>query len=329
MIGEAVSQDDFWIRQDEPATATGYHVFLGGRFTFRSHDAFGSVLALVGRRLRDDGVIDLSAVTFMDTAALWMLQVARAEAVGRGRSLTIKGAAGEVRDLLRMAELEHSASPEDQPRTVASVVPEGGSWPDGSRPLLRGEATPERLSTALDTPYYGFVEDGADPSARCLEAVQLGGVTLSVTTATACSVEVVQPFAQALSRILGDIDVSLVELCLAEAVGNAAIHGNLSIDGTLRSTRKGFEIFSQQMTDRLQDPAMASRRIDITLLPLGDDGFRLSVSDRGNGFDLEATRALVAGSDAKHGRGIALIRQIAKKVFTEDGGRTLVMDFAF
>jgi len=71
----------------------------------------------------------------------------------------------------------------------------------------------------------------------------------------------------------------------------------------------------------------AHKRIDIIMLPLPDGAFRLSVSDRGNGFDFEAAQQIVAGPNAKHGRGIALIRRIARQVFTEDGGRTLVMDF--
>ncbi len=325
MAGSANRSDDFWFHQAE--APSGYHLVLGGRFTFRCHDAFSDVLAIIAWHGAADGLIDLSAVTFMDSSALWMLQVARDEAAGRGGALLIQGAGGEVRELLRLTRLDAPYRTDGRPQP-AFLVADGQPWPQGSRPLLHAEASPDLLSKGLSAPYCGFIEGDKMPGARCLRAVQMGGLALSVSTGTACGMEVVQPFAEALQKTLGEADMSLVELCLAEAVGNAAIHGNLGIDGSLRSTRVGFEVFSQQMTARLLDPVMASRRIDVTMTPLDGALFRLSVSDRGAGFDIEATREIVAGPDAKHGRGLSLIRQIAKEVYTEDGGRTLIMDFA-
>lgn|GEM_PF-1146596 len=322
---------DFWIRHDLAETGADCRIYLGGRFTFRALGAFRSVLDLVQKSGVKACVIDMVGVGFMDTAALWMLQVARSEAAGKDCVLTIDGAAGEVRNLLRLSGFE----PEGGPGVIfgeallhpSVVVDAGGDWPEGSRPLLSGEATAEVISSGLATPFFGFVEAGADPSPRCLMAVSAGGLALSVSTGAACSIEVVQPFAAAVGKALGDIDASMIELCLAEAVGNAAIHGNLGIDGALRSTREGFELFSRQMGERLADPVTAGKRIDVIMVPQGDDGYRLSVSDRGRGFDFVKAQEIVAGPSAKHGRGIALIRRIARDVFTEDGGRTLVMDF--
>ena len=323
---------DFWIRHEAAEDGCDCRIFLGGRFTFRALDGFRAVLELVEKSGASTCVIDLGGVSFMDTAALWMLQVARSEAGTKGRVLTIDGAAGEVKNLVRLSGYDPQGSADSifgdaGLRWPSVVVAEGSDWPSDSRPLLTCEADAATIAIGLALPYYGFVELGADPSPRCLMAVSSGGLSLSVTTGIACSVEVVQPFAAAVAKFLGDIDPSMIELCLAEAVGNAAIHGNLGIDGSLRSTREGFEIFSRLMGERLADPVTAHKRIDIIMLSLPDGAFRLSVSDRGNGFDFEAAQQIVAGPNAKHGRGIALIRRIARQVFTEDGGRTLVMDF--
>lgn len=212
-------------------------------------------------------------------------------------------------------------------RWPSLVVAEGTEWPEGSRPLLTARASAVSVAAGLVRPFYGFVEAGGDPGPRCLSAVSAGGLALSVTTGTACTIEVVHPFAIAMGAALGIADLSMIELCLAEAVGNAAIHGNLGIDGALRSTREGLEIFSRQMSERLADPGIAGKRIDIAMVPQDEGGFRLSVSDRGNGFDFERVRKTVAEPGAKHGRGIALIRRIARGIFAEDGGRALVMDF--
>jgi len=328
-----VSGNDFWIRHEDAVKDGGSRVFLGGRFTFRALDGFRSVLEMVKKGGAATCVIDLAGVSFMDTAALWMLQVARAEASGQGCILTIEGAVGEVKNLMRLSSFDPQSTPDAvfgmaQVLWPSVVVAEGNDWPGDSRPLFTAEPTAENISIGLTQPYFGYVEHGADPSPSCLMAVSSGGLSMSVSTGTACSVEVVQPFAAAVAKSLGDIDPSMIELCLAEAVGNAAIHGNLGIDGALRSTREGFEIFSRLMGERLADPKTSGKRIDIIMLPLPENCFRLSVSDRGHGFDFEAVQNIVAGPNAKHGRGIALIRRIARQVFTEDAGRTLVMDFA-
>lgn len=323
---------DFSIWHEDGQSGCDCRIFLGGRFTFRSLDKFRAVLELVEQTGVSGCVIDMAGVSFMDTAALWMLQVARTEAAGKGRVLSIDGAAGEVKNLVRLSGFDPQGGPDaifggSGMRWPSVVVTEGLEWPKDSRPLLTAEPSAANIVTGLSSPYFGYVETGNDPSPRCLMAVSSGGLAMSVSTGVACSVEVVQPFAAAVGRALGDMDPSMIELCLAEAVGNAAIHGNLGIDGALRSTREGFEIFSRLMGERLADPETANKRIDVIMLPLPDEAFRLSVSDHGAGFDFEAVQKIVAGPNAKHGRGIALIRRIARSVFTEDNGRTLVMDF--
>lgn len=328
-----ITGNDFWIRHETAENGGDCRICLGGRFTFRALDSFRSVLDVVEREGLSSCVIDLSALSFMDTAALWMLQVAKSEAGQKGRVVTIEGAEGEVRNLVRLSGFDPLAAPDavfgvSEVLWPSVVVPRDGEWPEGSRPLLCAEASAEAIAAGLTAPYYGYVELGADPSPRCLMAVSSGGLAISVSTGMACSVEVVQPFAAAVAGMLGDVDPSMIELCLAEAVGNAAIRGNLGIDGSLRSTREGFEIFSRLMGERLADPAVAGKRIDVIMLPLPEKCFRLSVSDRGGGFDFQAVQTMVVGPSAKHGRGIALIRRISRNVFTEDGGRTLVMDFA-
>jgi len=209
----------------------------------------------------------------------------------------------------------------------AVQVAEGDVWADGQFPMLLGVVSENRLVKGLSLPYYGFIEVGKGPSQRGFEAVNRGGICMSVSTKTACSYEVMHYFAEAITARRKVEDISMVELCLSESIGNASIHGNLGIDGSLRSTREGFEQFSRLMSDRLADPELSMRRVEVNFLPLEQDGFRISVTDDGDGFDISMTGRRATDTGAKHGRGLALIRSIATRVDSEDGGRTLVMDF--
>ena len=82
------------------------------------------------------------------------------------------------------------------------------------------------------------------------------------------------------------------------------------------------------MRERLADPALAGRRIEVNVTDFGPDHLAIAVSDQGRGFDLDACLARGINTDAKSGRGLGLIRKACASVLAEDGGSTLVMTFA-
>jgi stage II sporulation protein AA (anti-sigma F factor antagonist) len=84
----------------------GIVVVLNGPFTFKDHHIFRAVLDL----LKDSGgrshVLDLSAVGFLDSAALGMLLIAEEEAKEAGAKLTLRKPARQIAELIELAALD-------------------------------------------------------------------------------------------------------------------------------------------------------------------------------------------------------------------------------
>ena len=201
--------------------------------------------------------------------------------------------------------------------------------------ILAGTGTTETVRTGLGSPYCGFLELGAEGvmgiGLRCFETARGGGMTLSLQTATVYRLETLELVAQAIRTRLGEIPQSsadLIEISLAEALSNAVIHGNLGIPNHLRTTTEGFVQFQKIMHARMNDPALASRRIEINVQARGTEFICVAVSDQGNGFDLNEKLHHTAKATAKNGRGLSLIRKATHSLHGEDGGRTLVMTFS-
>lgn len=81
-------------------------IVLEGRFTYADHDLFRGVLDHLGRPGRGRPVFDLSQLTFMDSAGLGMLLLARETAEANGADLVLRGAAGPVLRLLTASRFE-------------------------------------------------------------------------------------------------------------------------------------------------------------------------------------------------------------------------------
>jgi anti-sigma regulatory factor (Ser/Thr protein kinase) len=201
--------------------------------------------------------------------------------------------------------------------------------------ILGGAGSSEAVSAGLAAPYHGFIELGAEgvlgAGLRCFETARAGGLTLSLRTSTVYRLETLELVAAAVRAIFPGLSrntADLLEISLAEALSNAVIHGNLGIPNHLRTTADGFAQFQRLMLKRLNDPALASRRIEINVQGRGPDAISVAVSDQGDGFDLNAKLAHIAATTAKNGRGLGLIRKVTQALHTEDGGRTLVMSFA-
>jgi len=207
-----------------------------------------------------------------------------------------------------------------------ALAPQGPS----SAPLLLTSRRLEAVEIGLAPPYSGFIEIGAhgvaDVGAACLEAAEQGGLCLSLSVAGAWACCAASLLCSAVSRRFGGSrDWEAVEHCLSEAITNAIIHGGLGVKSGLRETPEGLDSFVHAVQAGLSDPARACKRVEVTVVPLPGDDVRITVYDRGDGYDFEAALKKESLPNAKHGRGLALIRKVAKTVASRDGGRTLVM----
>lgn len=120
-----------------------------------------------------------------------------------------------------------------------------------------------------------------------------------------------------------------IELALHEALSNAILHGNLSLDGLKKLSVDDLDIFSQMIAARMSDPCFSKRRIEIGLAIEGDY-FTVDITDEGCGF---LTNADAPIREAAHnpwqpsGRGFELIGAIARRFRILDHGRHIWMEF--
>ncbi|SRR5579859_1898533 len=213
---------------------------------------------------------------------------------------------------------------------LAVPVQELARQSPSSAPLLLTSRRLEAVEIGLAPPYHGFIEIGAhgiaDVKPECLEAAEQGGLCLSLSVAGAWACCAASLLSSAVSRRFGgNRDWEAVEHCLSEAITNAIIHGGLGVKSGLRETPEGLDSFVQAVQDGLNDPSRAGKRVEVTVVPLPGDEVRITVYDSGEGYDFDATLRKESVPHAKHGRGLALIRKVAKTVASRDGGRTLVM----
>jgi anti-sigma regulatory factor (Ser/Thr protein kinase) len=207
---------------------------------------------------------------------------------------------------------------------------------DGQPCILAAAADDDRVRRGLAAPYSGFIELGSERllgvGLRCFEAVRRGGVTLSLLTGSAYSLRAMELTSEVVRRDFGVAEgeaADLIDICLGEAIGNAVIHGNLGIPGHLRATQKGFQRFCQIMQDRLVDPVLSGRRVELNISSRGLGQVSIAVTDQGRGFDLASQLSRGAETDGTHGRGLGLIRRACVALHAEDDGRTLVMSFSY
>lgn len=199
--------------------------------------------------------------------------------------------------------------------------------------VVMGRASQARILQGLAVPSHGFVEwnpaDHLPASRSCLECAGRGGLALALNTRMAYQIDVAQQFTMALLKRFPSVEAILgdIELSLAEAVANAIIHGNLGIGSKMRNDFQGFALFQTTLLERLEDPERAGRRVEITAQPTASGGLTLSVTDQGDGYDIGTQLQKSPRVEAKSGRGLGLIRQLASNIQVAAGGRTLTMDF--
>ena len=203
---------------------------------------------------------------------------------------------------------------------------------------LLERADRDRLRAAFDRSPFLTVElgEGTDECAVLLddwsgapaaEHPRLPGFYLSLTTGSAYGLQCPVLVCDELVR-RGALDPqrrSNVELCLHEAVANAIVHGNLGLSSAVKGESGGYRRFGEMMRDRLGDPAVVRRRLDI-FCRWNERSIAIAVVDLGGGFDTELAPA-TAGNRALSGRGFVFMRSLASHVTVTDGGRCTVLQF--
>ncbi len=78
---------------------------LRGRLTFNDH---AKLRALIGEMKLNKGqrqILDLSSLEFVDSAGIGMLLIAREEIVATDKTLVLRGAVGQVKRVLTVAQI--------------------------------------------------------------------------------------------------------------------------------------------------------------------------------------------------------------------------------
>jgi len=205
-----------------------------------------------------------------------------------------------------------------------------GPW-DMARPVtcVTDRAHVDSIRKALDDGATIFVELGGRtdlPETAVAVARDRDRLHLSLTTATAFSLDAAALLCDALARLdlVGPVTRPAVELAAHEAVTNAIIHGNLGISQGPSDDSASFDSFYDAVHQRLALGHIAQRRV--TVDACWDSQFlTVRVSDEGMGYQ---PGALAPKSlDAKSGRGLQIIRELADSVTVDQDGRRICLSF--
>jgi len=199
--------------------------------------------------------------------------------------------------------------------------------------LLMGPARMARLG--LSPPFSGFMEQAGVPLEAvieaCVAAAEHSGTCYAATTAAMMAEDPSPLIVAAITRLWPGLErvAPLMELALVEAVANALIHGNLGIGSGMRISAAGLREFNRVVAEALADSELASRWVAVTVQPAGAEGIIISVTDQGAGYAFHDLASPPVNATTKSGRGLDLIRKLARKVEGANGGRTIKMHFGY
>ena len=117
-------------------------------------------------------------------------------------------------------------------------------------------------------------------------------------------------------------------LIMTEMYSNGLEHGILKLDSSMKQETDGFMAYYSERESRLKKLDDANLSISIANHVEGDKGaISISVQDSGDGFDFESYEITLAENKNSSGRGIALIKDLCRKVEYFDGGRMINVEY--
>ncbi len=162
-------------------------------------------------------------------------------------------------------------------------------------------------STPVSPPHHSSSERVGKPSRNWEVSINLGADTLK-------EVDPLPLLAQTLKEYQGlESHWDSIYTVLAELFSNALEHGLLRLDSNLKSSAEGFGRYYELRCQRLAELSEGHVIISMRNVP-SEDGGRLHIrfEDSGDGFEYGSeSRGGKLGGKLFHGRGLALIRQIA------------------
>lgn len=120
----------------------------------------------------------------------------------------------------------------------------------------------------------------------------------------------------------GNLDV--LAMAYHEALVNALEHGNLGMDSSLKGDFiTGHDAYASLLHSRLEDPAYASKRIEV-LVSTTPEVYEVTITDDGPGFDFRRIAGISEHTLAKQcGRGLAMIRMVMDEVVHNEKGNEI------
>ncbi|OYQ33757.1 hypothetical protein CHU95_15565 [Niveispirillum lacus] len=193
---------------------------------------------------------------------------------------------------------------------------------------LRGSS--RELQAALDLGIHAYIELGDDeqlPAGLLSLVTQQAGLHLSLSTVTSFSLDMAPLLCAALvargwleGRRRAD-----AEICVHEAVSNAIVHGNLDIHQAPTADGVAFDGFYRLVQERLTNREHANRRVTVEALVQPPD-LCIRITDQGRGHPgLIPTE--IDRLEAKSGRGVRIMGELADRVSFSDAGRTVSLTF--
>ena len=117
---------------------------------------------------------------------------------------------------------------------------------------------------------------------------------------------------------------------LAELYSNALEHGVLGLDSSLKRDAQGFARYYRERGARLAELQEGFVRVHLQVVPQATGGcLTIRVEDSGKGFDIERVMARPHDTDRLSGRGVSLVRQLSRRAFWSDDGRSACVEFSW
>lgn len=193
---------------------------------------------------------------------------------------------------------------------------------------LRGSVRDIDVALSLGGIAYVELGDDSDLPASVLPLLAgPPGLHVSLSTATCFSLDLAPLLCTAMVA-RGWLPAgrrSDVEICVHEAVSNAIVHGNLDIHQGPSAEVGAFDGFFRSIHARLADRDHASRRVTVEAVA-GPEMLCITIRDEGRGHAGLVPTA-VERLEAKSGRGIRIMGELADRVTFTEGGRAANLYF--